>query len=282
MKFNLYSDVDEFKADVYEILLEDEVYNNLPIGIINGKRETAANWMLSTVTGNSGVIVLIAICTPPFNLLLSKPKGVDDIGAAADQLIAGFKNIDFTPPGILAESSLAQVFASKYRGINKSRLKSTLVVMKLDKLVEYHMAPGFFRMLTEDDLSFTPSWEHAFCIDCDLPLYTPEENEARIRSRLGKNTHFIWEDGQPVAQAACGRETPNSAVISWVYTPPEFRGNGYATSVVAEVTKSIFGKGKQYCCLFADAANPVSRNIYRKLGFYDVFTFNEIKFDTKL
>ena len=130
-------------------------------------------------------------------------------------------------------------------------------------------------------MSFTPSWEQAFCIDCHTPVFTLSENEERIRTRIGKDTHFIWEDGQPVSQAVYGRDTPNGAVVNWVYTPPQYRGHGYATSVVAELSKSLFDRGKLFCCLFADADNPASRSVYRKLGYYDVCEFEEILFDTE-
>ena len=150
--------------------------------------------------------------------------------------------------------------------------------MRLEKLAEYKKAPGFVRFLTEKDLSFIPQWEQAFCIDCNLPEYSAVDNQKRVRERLGRNSHFIWEDGVPVAQAAFGRETEGIAVVNWVYTPTQYRGRGYATSVVAEVTKAILARGKQYACLFADAANPASCAVYHKLGYEDVCTFDEIKF----
>jgi len=127
---------------------------------------------------------------------------------------------------------------------------------------------------------FVPYWEHAFSEDCRVHVFTIQENIDRIRKRLGKDSHFIWEDGQPVSQAVHGRDTPNGAIINWVYTPPHFRGRGYATSVVAELSRSLLDSGKSFCCLFADASNPISCELYRKLGFYDVCNFDEIRFDT--
>jgi len=281
MKFNLYTDVKAFKSDVYDILLEDEACNNLPIGILDGNTDTAANWLLSTVTDDRDKIVLIAMMTPRFNLLLIEPKGINNNGTALSVLTSGLKGTRFAPPGILAVSGLAKRFADVYGGKDSSTLKNTLVLMRLDKIAEYKKAPGFFRMLTEEDLLYAPAWEHEFCVDCSLPLYTPKENEDRIRSRLGKESHFVWIDGEPVSQAVHGRNTPNGAVISWVYTPPHFRGFGYATSVVAEASKAIFQKGKQFCCLFADTANPASQAVYRRLGYEDLCLFDEIKFDMK-
>jgi len=292
MKFTRYTDVELFKADVIDILLEDEVQNNLPISILlNSSKHNADSWLLSTVTDDEGAIALIAICTLPFNILLYAPvKQGDGSSASLFEVVSPvvrYCNNEaeepspcFTLPGVLAESGLARCFAETYCGSGGGRLKMTMKLMRLDKLADYKQVPGFCRVLAENDLSFTPSWEHEFCIDCDLPVYTYAENYDRIKSRLDKNIHFIWENGEPVAQAVHGRNTPSGAVISWVYTPPQYRGNGYATAVVAEVSKSAFNNGKDFCCLFADAANPASCAVYHKLGYYDVCTFDEIKFDT--
>ena len=280
MKFRQYKDVEEFKADVLDILLEDEVINNLPISIlIDSKRDNASNWLLSIVTDDIGKIVLIAVCTKPFNILLYEPGSLRN-DAALELLASELKRIDFVPPGVLAISGLAGRFADAYCGVTGSSLHMSMILMRLDKLADYNKAPGFSRMLIENDISYTPSWERSFCIDCRIHVYTLSECEERIRTRLGKDTHFIWEDEKPVAQAVIGRSTPNSAVISWVYTPPSFRGRGYATSVVAEVSKTAFANGKNFCCLFADAANPVSCGVYHKLGYYKVCLFDEIRFDT--
>ena len=282
MKFKRYTDVESFKADVLDILLEDEVQNNVPISIVlNSSKYNADDWLLSTVTDDNGVIVLIAICTLPFNLLLYEPSekiNEKSIGF----LVTEIKRIDFIPPGVLAKSELARCFADAFCGSDGNTLKMTMKLMRLDKLAEYKQAPGFYRLLTEEDLAYTPSWEHAFCIDCGLPSYTYTDNLERIKSRLGKDIHYMWEDGEPVSQAVYGRDTPNGAAVNWVYTPPQFRGRGYATSVVAVLTKSLLDRGKKFCYLFADAANPASCAVYHKLGYYDVCTFDEIKFDTGL
>jgi len=292
MVFRRYIDVESFKDDVLDILLEDEVRNNLQISIVlNSSKYNSDNWLLSTVKDEQGVIVLIAICTLPFHLLLYEPVYKKEAQPLPSQdwslcfplcfLAAELKRIGFGLTGVYAQAEIARRFADVYCGVGNSTLIRSLKIMRLDKLSDYDRASGFYRMLTEKDLSFVPSWEHAFCIDCDIPLYTYVENYERVKSRLDKNIHFIWEDGVPVAQAVHGRDTPGGAVISWVYTPPEYRNKGYAASVVAEVSRSALYNGKKFCCLFADAANPASCAVYHKLGYYDVCSFEEIKFDTE-
>jgi len=285
--------MDEYKADVFDVLLMEEDINNLPVSIImKNVVENPHDWLLSTITDESGKIVLIAQCSLPFDLLLYVPSVCEPDGQntenheqqcaeALKMLASELKHIDFKPPGVLAKSGLSQRFAKTYCGGVDCELYMSMVLMRLEKLAEYNKVPGFCRMLSEDDLSYTPTWEQAFNVDCRFPPSDLSEIEKRIRTRLGQDTHFIWEDGEPVSQAVYGRETPNGGVVNWVYTPPRFRGRGYATSLVAEVSQSLFDRGKDFCCLFADAANPVSRGVYSKLGYYDVDVFDEIKFDIK-
>jgi len=280
LEFRRYDDIDIYKADVFEILLEDEVYNNLPIGILTGSDTSSrADWFLATVV-DKGKVVLTALCTKPFNLLLYETKNKHRDGAV-EFLAHELRRTGYSVPGVTADRVSAERFAGAYACDISAESFMSLVLMRLDKLADYSNAPGFCRMLEENDISFIPSWENAFCEDCRVPIPASPGNIDRIKSRLGKDTHFIWEDGVPVSQAVYGRDTPTGAVINWVYTPPRFRGRGYATSVVAELSKRLLSRGKDFCCLFADAGNPLSRKVYQRLGYYDVCEFEDIRFDTK-
>jgi hypothetical protein len=265
---------------VFSLLLENEVINNLPISIIteNATKDTS-EWFMGTVLSDNSDVELIVLCVKPFNMVLyetitgNTEKHVETL---ADEL----RRTGFVPPGVFAVTGLARRFAKAFYGNVSNKAVTSLVLMRLDELAFYKKAPGLCRVLSEDDLAFTPLWEQAFCVDCSLPAFSLSENEERIRTRLGKDSHFIWEDGLPVAQAVYGRDTPNGAVINWVYTPPLYRGKGYATSVVAELSKTLLNRGKSFCCLFADAENPASRRVYQKLGYRDICEFEQIQFDT--
>ena len=67
--------------------------------------------------------------------------------------------------------------------------------------------------------------------------------------------------------ACFGGETDRGARIFLVYTPPQFRGRGYATSCVGSLTERLLDSGKTYCCLYADRGNPASNDVYRKVGY---------------
>jgi predicted GNAT family acetyltransferase len=52
-----------------------------------------------------------------------------------------------------------------------------------------------------------------------------------------------------------------------VYTPPELRGRGYASALVARVTQHLLDGGRDYCFLYTDLANPTSNKIYVNVGY---------------
>ncbi|MFT4078698.1 GNAT family N-acetyltransferase [Rhodomicrobium sp.] len=61
-----------------------------------------------------------------------------------------------------------------------------------------------------------------------------------------------------------------AAAIDSVYTPPAFRGRGYAGTITAIVARQIFSEGRAHACLYVDKRNPASNRCYAKLGFKPV------------
>jgi predicted GNAT family acetyltransferase len=63
-------------------------------------------------------------------------------------------------------------------------------------------------------------------------------------------------------------ETPSAkpSRVQYVYTPPEYRRNGYAEALVRSLTRQMLREGLR-AMLFADLANPTSNGIYRRIGY---------------
>ena len=67
-----------------------------------------------------------------------------------------------------------------------------------------------------------------------------------------------------------GRTSPPVAGVvrlGPVYTPPEARRHGYATALVAELSRRALAAGATKCMLYTDLANPTSNSIYRAVGY---------------
>jgi uncharacterized protein len=91
---------------------------------------------------------------------------------------------------------------------------------------------------------------------------------------------YVWEDGgRIVSMVGAGGETPNGIRIGPVYTPPECRGRGYATSLTAATSQDQLGRGRRFCFLFTDLANPTSNRIYQRIGYQPVCDVDQYRFD---
>jgi len=72
-------------------------------------------------------------------------------------------------------------------------------------------------------------------------------------------------------QSVCG--------ISYVYTPPALRRQGYASSCVANVSQLVLDQGFTSCALYTDLANPISNSIYQQIGYRPVCDSVELSLD---
>lgn len=94
---------------------------------------------------------------------------------------------------------------------------------------------------------------------------------SRRLSDDGINEYWLWEDaGRVVAWSGHGNPTGRGIRIGPVYTPPELRGNGYATGLVAAQSRWLIEHGYDFCFLYTDLGNPTSNAIYERIGYRQV------------
>jgi predicted GNAT family acetyltransferase len=95
---------------------------------------------------------------------------------------------------------------------------------------------------------------------------------------------WLWEDGPedgraPVCMVGAGSPTRNGVRIGAVYTPPERRGRGYASALVAHVSASLLAAGRRFCTLYTDLDNPTSNRLYRRIGYRPVADVLHLRFE---
>eukprot|EP01124_Arcella_intermedia_P019874 TRINITY_DN27244_c0_g1_i1.p1 TRINITY_DN27244_c0_g1~~TRINITY_DN27244_c0_g1_i1.p1 ORF type:complete len:307 (+),score=86.62 TRINITY_DN27244_c0_g1_i1:71-991(+) len=104
----------------------------------------------------------------------------------------------------------------------------------------------------------------------------PDEGDTKkhLTNLIQNNFVYFYQvqlqnESQLVSMAVNRRETENVGCISTVVTPKHFQNNGYATQLVALLSKTILeDKQKKRVALFADTQNPHSTYIYQKIGFH--------------
>jgi predicted GNAT family acetyltransferase len=279
----LLDDAGEFLARAGPLLLEDEALHNLILGVagtIHGSPDRFAEkrfW----VAVQEGEVVAAAMRTPPYNLILARPR--DD--AALEALAAG---IDEELPGVTGVRPEVDAFVRLWSNAHEiePHVLRGMGVYALEQVQPVPAAPGASRTATHDDAPLLLEWMDAFGTEV-LEEGDPGRTEGRamVEHRLGAGVggFLLWEDGgEAVSVSGWGGPTPNGIRIGPVYTPPELRGRGYATALVAELSQTLLDEGRSFCFLYTDLANPTSNAIYERIGYVRVGESAMIAFEPKL
>lgn len=146
------------------------------------------------------------------------------------------------------------------------RLRVRLRQHALATVSDVPAAPGTPRAATEADTEWLIEEQCAFVKEVGVPDPL-ERMRALVPRRVLRGEYRIWDHGGRVAFAGFSDAAPDFARIAPVYTPPEYRGRGYATSLVARMSSELLARGKRWLFLTTDIANPTSNAIYARIGF---------------
>lgn len=89
---------------------------------------------------------------------------------------------------------------------------------------------------------------------------------------------YLWEvRGQVVSMANIADRSALHARLNSVYTPPEHRGRGFASALVAQLSLQLLAEGLTPM-LYADLKNPTSNRIYQNIGYQECGQIAEYRF----
>ncbi|KZO96417.1 hypothetical protein CALVIDRAFT_563905 [Calocera viscosa TUFC12733] len=110
-------------------------------------------------------------------------------------------------------------------------------------------------------------------------VFFPLSREGAVQQAadmIAKRQLWVYEVFDPRTQAvevvslvAVTRDTDNIAAISKVFTSPEWRGKGFARSIVAIVCREVL-KHKSRVVLYVAHDNPAAATVYGRVGFVGV------------
>lgn len=110
---------------------------------------------------------------------------------------------------------------------------------------------------------------------------TTDPPEVLVDRRLADDRLFVWDDGGPVALVGTSPPVAGVVRVSLVYTPPAARGRGYASALVAAVSRRAMAAGAPQCMLYADGANPTANRIYQAVGYRRVTDARDYAFERR-
>jgi uncharacterized protein len=248
-----------------------EARNNLVFGVAGtliarpGAFETFHLWTVEH--GNS--VRAAAVLTPPYRPALADATAPDAVTALAAAMHDDLGRID----GVLGNLPTADWFVAAWTDHQRTtRGAMREGVFRLDEVADLTVPPGKARAAVAGDEELLVRWFMDFAAEA-LPHEPPDEDRARrlVEMRLDDNPTsgvWVWEvGGDVVSLSGYGGPTPHGARIGPVYTPPELRGHGYATGLVAAQSQWLLDQGRRFCFLFTDLANPTSNAIYERIGY---------------
>jgi len=274
MRVVRHADSAAFLAATEPFLVAREALHNIPMSIArtccaDTTRYPGPNYWAAVE--DDGRVVGIAAMTPPHRVQIYVPRG-DAVDAVAADLAAS----SWTPPGVHGPADVADSFAAAWCALRGGRADvcMDLRAFELRAVIAAPRVPGEMRCAEVADEELVASWYHAF----EAEAHASPSGADVARRLIADRRLFVWVDGRPVAQAAIVGTTPNGARIGAVYTPPELRRRGYATALVAALSKRVLADGRVFAFLFTDLANPVSNSIYPKVDYRAIGDFRDYVF----
>lgn len=262
-----FDDAQEFREQTDPLLLANEAANNLILGVTqtvidHPKRfDSFVGWVLI----GEGQPSAAAAQTVPYNLILGIPRSEQAIELLANE-IGDIPGVVGCQPGV---DAFVAARPETYR------LEMSQGVYQLEAVSFPPLVDGVSRSARIDDADELANMWVAFEEEAIGQVEDAEGTRENVRlrietqsPRLGAWVHEV--DGQIVSLSGHRGPTPNGIRIGPVYTPPEQRGHGYASQLVAAQSQWLLDNGHRYCFLYTDLTNPTSNSIYKRVGYRQI------------
>ncbi len=261
-----FDDAREFREQADPLLLANEAANNLIIGVtqtvIDHPKESDS--FVGRVLLDEDQPCAAAAQTVPYNLILGIPRSEQSIERLASE-IGDIPGVVGCQPGV---DAFVAARPETYH------LKMSQGVYQLDAITLPPPVDGVSRPARIDDADELAGMWIAFEEEA-IGEVDAKETQGTVRAQIESQSprHGAWVHevgGQIVSLSGHKGPTPSGIRIGPVYTPPEHRGRGYASQLVAAHSQWLLDNGHRYCFLFTDLANPTSNSIYRRIGYRQI------------
>jgi predicted GNAT family acetyltransferase len=288
---HIYTSASPFLERMETLLLEDEARYGLMLGIALTVQRQPAFYgeqlpYFAVAEGSGDVegnrVLAAAVMTPPHGLIVY--GGASDRTSGLRAIARNLAKAGWELPSVNGPEPVCRYFAANWTvttgAEHQVAVKERAFVLR--QVIHPTYSPGRLRQATLDDLDLLGQWFMDFANEA-LPDTAPrslDQSREMAQTRIARGALYKWQDGAVVSLAGLTRPTPNGIAIGPVYTPPQYRGKGYASSCVAQLSRLQLDQGRAFCTLFTDLANPTSNKIYQNIGYrpvcdYTVYVFKK-------
>jgi len=275
------ADAEAFSVRAGRFLAAHEAEHNLALGLLGRLRAEPRLYgcdPVFVVAEDAGDVVGCLLRTPPHGVVLSRFTSLEAVEPVAAEVLGMHPEL----PGAVGPVDVAARFAGVWSDATGTEGRITIRqrILAASAVHVRARAPGRMRKAVPSDRDTIVAWLQAFADEALAGAGHVEEAGESYRRREDDpdGAWLLWDDDGPVSLAAYGNPTPSGTRVGPVYTPPELRGRGYATSLVAELTAGRLEAGLAFCFLFTDLSNPTSNAIYERIGYARVADWDEWSF----
>lgn len=265
-----------FRERADPLLLEHEAKNNLILGLtaILIEDERAFDVFRGWVVEDQGVPLVAGAVIGPNNLILTDARSHDAVrclAAAVDDI-----------PGVVGPVPWISTFVAA----RSERATRTMRqgVFAVERVNSPDVAEGRSGPAGREQIGLITDWFCAFASEAVGLDPDPDEVRRRFSKRITTQSRDsgVWVhevEGAVVSMSSHSGPTPHGIRIAAVYTAPEHRRKGYATTLVARQSQWLLDSGHRFCFLYTDLSNPTSNAIYRRIGYRQVAESHEYEFN---
>jgi GNAT superfamily N-acetyltransferase len=272
MDVRTFDDPATFREAARPLLQGRPAHNNLILGIVATLIDHRDVYPLFDLwlAEQDGEPAGAALRTHPYNVVISEPTDEAAIDALCDAVVKAGPGV----PGVVANLPWTPRFVERWSRATGDRAKKVLAqgVYALTRVRDPRPAPGAHRPCGPEDRDLLRTWMADFGAEA-LSHQDPDpvRTERMLDVRLSGNHDaglWFWDlDGEPVSLAGFAGAGEGGSRIGPVYTPPDHRGRGFASNLVAELSRWVLARGIPACFLYTDLDNPTSNGIYVDVGY---------------
>jgi len=270
-----HGSADSFLRAAEPLLMTAEAENNVIIGVAQGlarKPSAAANPYLATVDDDARPLAC-AVYIAPFKLLFTRANREPIVALARDAF-------DAVPrlEGISGPDRSAWDFAREWERLSgvAPRPGMRLRIHETRRVADLRPPPGHLRAARSSDLDELTGWTVAFVAEAGLPEKV--DAAAVVAAGIRNGRLHVWDIGKPASMAAWSGKTPSGVRLNFIYTPPELRGQGYATACVSALTRQHLESGSVFCWVYTALSQNPPPNFLRNIGYRPVVDMTEFYF----
>ena len=278
----VYNNAEEYLLHYESVLLENEAVSQLVLyNAYQCKNNPDLCDILFGVVTDDDQVVLHFSNIPNSNMAVYVQDYGKDIREAAMVLAAYMADNRINFEGISAKYEVCETFIDEYRKRVKCTFAERLAtdIMVIRQVNEIKPAEGYTRLAFPHEVKMLTDWMIQFQIEALAKEIDYESALVRISKMIYDNRLYVFEDnkGTVVSMAAASRKLIHGIAINYVYTPEEYRGLGYAATNIYNISKKYLDEGYDFCTLFVDKKNMISRRAYEKVGYQTVDDLYEYK-----